>query len=119
MEEKTFLSEGGVTVTNARFIVPSQTYAVSGITSVKNSQDYPKRLYPIVCGLFGFIFLVSATGFGLFLLVIAAIWWIGQKTQYHILLTTSSGEAKALSSNDGSFISKVVNALNEAIVARG
>jgi hypothetical protein len=119
MEENTFLTEGGVTVTNARFIVPSQTYAMSGITSVKTSQDDPKRLYPILCGVFGLLLLMSATGFAILLIAVAVAWWIGQKTEFHVLLTTASGEAKALSSNNGAFISKVVHALNDAIVSRG
>lgn len=39
MAEKTFLDEGGVTVTNARFVVPAQTYAMSEITSVKSLDE--------------------------------------------------------------------------------
>lgn len=34
MSEKVFLDEGEVKVTQARFIVPAQTYAMAGITSV-------------------------------------------------------------------------------------
>jgi hypothetical protein len=41
MAERTFLDEGGVTVTNARFVVPVQTYAMSGITSVKSLKHTP------------------------------------------------------------------------------
>ncbi len=39
MEEKIFLNEGGVIVTSARFVVPSQTYAMSGVTSVKSYEE--------------------------------------------------------------------------------
>ena len=35
VQETTFFEQGNVKVTNARFIVPSQTYAMSDITSVK------------------------------------------------------------------------------------
>lgn len=34
MEERIFLKESGVVVSNARFIVPAQTFAMAGITSV-------------------------------------------------------------------------------------
>lgn len=34
MEERTFLNENGVTVTSVCFIVPKQTFAMSGVTSV-------------------------------------------------------------------------------------
>ncbi|MEK7207774.1 MAG: DUF6232 family protein [Pseudomonadota bacterium] len=119
MEEKTFFSDGGITVTNTRFIVPSQTYAMSGITSVKNSHESPKRSYPIICGVLGLVFLPGALVVGLIIAGVAIVWWLGQKTQYHVVLTTSGGEVKALSTVDGALISKVVQALNDAIVARG
>lgn len=119
MEEKSIFNEGGVTVTSARFIVPSQTYAVAGITSVKNYEERPKRSYPIGCGIVGLLFLAWVPVLGIALIVLAAIWWNGQKTKYEVLLTTAGGEVKALSSQNGQFISKVIQALNEAIVARG
>lgn len=119
MEERSFLKEGGIAVTSARFIVPSQTYAMAGVTSVKNAEESPKRSYPIVCGIIGLLFLFGVPVVGLVLIVTAVVWWIGQKRQYHVLLTTAGGEMKALSSQDGSFISRVVQALNDAIVARG
>lgn len=119
MEEQTFLNEGSVTVTNARFIVPSQTFAMAGITSVKNSEEPPKRSYPVICGIIGFLCLSGAPVFGIGLLIVAVVWWIGQKSNYHVLLATAGGEMKALSSTDGAFISKVVTAINEAMVARG
>ena len=38
MSEQTFLNEGGIQVTNARFIAKGRTYAVNGITSVCSSE---------------------------------------------------------------------------------
>lgn len=120
MEEKTFLSLDHVKVTSTRFIVPSQTFAMAGITSVKNSVERPKRAYPIWCGIFGVIALITdAYAVGVVLLVLAAVWWIGQKTQYHVVLATAGGEMTALTSRDRSYISNVVTALNDSIVARG
>lgn len=120
MEEKTFLSLDEVKVTSARFVVPSQTFAMAGITSVKNSVESPKRAYPIWCGIFGVIALIAdAYVIGILLLVLAAVWWIGQKAQYHVVLATAGGEMTALSSKDGTYISSVVKALNDSIVARG
>lgn len=119
MEEKTFLNEGGVTVTSSRFIVPEQTYAMSGITSVKNSTDYPKRTGPILVGLVGVWMLALANWYGAIPIVLCILWWISQKPTFHILLATSGGELKALSSGDAAFISRVVKSLSDAIVHRG
>ncbi|QLQ02289.1 MAG: hypothetical protein HZY77_04940 [Thiobacillus sp.] len=120
MEEQTFLSLDDVKVTSARFIVPSQTFAMAGITSVKNSEQRPTRVYPIWCGIFGVVALIAdAYAVGIGLLVLAAVWWIGQKTQYHVVLATAGGEMTALTSKDRAYISNVVKALNDSIVARG
>jgi len=56
---------------------------------------------------------------GLIILAGAIIYALGQKTEFSVLLTTSSGEVKALTSRDSEFISKVVGALNDSIVHRG
>ena len=119
MQETSFLKEGGVEVTNARFCVPAQTFAMAGITSVKNFHESPKRLYPIVCGVLGLALLAGLPVAGVGLVVLAVVWWVGQRTKYHILLATSGGEVKALTSNDGLFVAKVLDALNRAIIARG
>lgn len=132
MEEKTFLAEEGVTVTSARFIVPSQTYAMSGITSVKTSEDTPSKGGPIFCvggGLFLFyagsqssstdsllaIFIVL----GIAAIIVAIAWLAFQETQHHLVLRTASGEARAFSSRDGALVARVARALNDSIVSRG
>ena len=107
-EEQVFLNEGGVTVTNARFIVPSQTYAMSGITSVKTYEKTPSRNGPIILIVIGVLMALGgkqeAIGAVVFVLVLAVVWWIFQKIEYQVRLSTASGEA---------------NALNEAIIHRG
>lgn len=119
-EEKTFFEHGGVKVTNARFIVPSQTYAMSGITSVKFFTEKPGLALPIAAFL---IALVALSNNG-------NIWSIGipalvgvallmRKATHHVVLSTSSGETRALASKDRLFIGSVIDGLNHAIVSRG
>ncbi|SMG12479.1 DUF6232 family protein [Paraburkholderia susongensis] len=122
MDERIFLEEGGVKVTSARFIVPAQTYAMSGITSVKSKIEPAKRGGPIVVGVVGLCAMFAGLAgvvIGAILIALAVLWWRAQKGEYHVLLHSSSGEAKALSSKDESFIGRVVAALNDSIVARG
>jgi len=122
-EEQVFLNEGGVTVTNARFIVPSQTYAMSGITSVKTYEKTPSRNGPLILIIIGVLMALGgkqeAIGAVVFVLVLAVVWWIFQKIEYQVRLSTASGEATALKSKDADWIIRVVNALNEAIIHRG
>ncbi len=122
MEEKDFFNSENVSVTNARFIVRGQTYAMSGITSVKSFQDDPSRAGPIIMGIVGLLALVAGDGgvvIGLIFIACAILWWISQKKKFSVLLNTASGETEALTSHDRRFISRVVDALNEAIIYRG
>jgi len=121
-EEKTFFQYEDVTVTNARFMVASQTFAMNNITSVKASREDPKRLWPIVLIVVGVLLAVAGStnmAIGLVIGGAGAAWLLLQKTMYHVMLTTAGGETSALSSKEREYIEKVVQALNEAIVARG
>lgn len=123
MSEIVFLNESNVTVTNARFIVNGQTYALSGITSVKNRRhiEYPSRLIPIILGIVGIFFLGSKPLIGLVMIAIAVLIWVYDKKKITdtVILSTAGGEVEAISSENTEFIAKIISALNEAIVYRG
>jgi len=122
MEEKSFFNEGGISVSNSRFIAGGQTYAMSGVTSVKSFRADPSRKGPIIMGVIGVLALMgggTVTFVGLALIAGAVALWFSQKPEFSVLLYTASGEAKAHTSNDGDLISKVVAAVNDAIVHRG
>lgn len=119
--EKVYLEEGSVTVTKARFIVPAQTYAMSGITSVKAAVDQPLKGPAILGGIGVLMMFVGEAGaviFGLLLIAGAILWFIKGK-KHIVVLSSASGEAKAISSNNSGFIGRIIAALNEAIVGRG
>lgn len=116
------MNENGITVTNARFITPGQTYAMSGVTSVKKLKKDPSRKPPIILGLFGLIAMAAGeTGIlvGILCIAGAVAWWMLSRPEFTVFLSSASGEAEAFSSNDGAFIARIVDALNDAIVARG
>jgi len=120
-EEKTFFQYEDVTVTNTRFMVGAQTFAMSNITSVKASKQDPNRLWPIVLIVIGVLAMVgdgSVAVVGIFG-GSGVIWLVMQKTMYHVMLTTAGGETSALRSEQKDYIEKVVKALNDAIVSRG
>ncbi|MBI4200545.1 MAG: hypothetical protein HY535_08765 [Chloroflexi bacterium] len=118
-KEKTFFQSEEVTVTNSRFMVGSKTFAMSNITSVKASEQEPKRLYSIGLIVLGVFVLTGSVGIGVVISGIGVAWLLMQKTKYHVTLTTAAGESSALGSKQREYIEKVVQALNEAIVARG
>jgi hypothetical protein len=126
-EETILLDEGGIKVTNARFITQGQTYAMSGVTSVKSSAFQPSRLGPILLILFGgFGALASlsgrSVGVAVAMLILAAlgvVWFRSKKPVYAVMLTSASGESKAFSSNDARFVARIVSSINDAMVHRG
>ena len=122
--EQTFYENAGaVKVTNSRVVVGNQTYALSGITSVRFHQLKPKRLLPAVLMVGGFLLAKSnpdATVWQyLILSAPGAIWLLAQRSTYTVELNSSSGESRALQSKKRDFIQDVVSAINQAIVARG
>lgn len=125
--EKVFLESPGVLVTNSRFVVGTQTFAMGGVTSVKPDVDPPSRKGPIITALIGGLMVMGgltprgATGtalFGIGLVAIGIFWFLNQKSTHWVILHSASGERKALSSQDGELIAKVIAAITEAIVYR-
>ena len=119
MAEQTFFEYEDVKVTNARFISGSQTYAMSNITSVKASEQKPKRFWGILILVIGLVAAISSPAVGIVVAVCAAIYLFMQKTMYHVMLATSGGETSALKTYQREYLQKVVSAVNEAIVHRG
>jgi hypothetical protein len=122
MEDREFFSGENVYVSLTRFIVSGQTYAMSGITSVRAAQINPSRLGPILMGFIGLLCLFAggnaiAVG-GILVLGAFGIWHL-QAPEYMVVLSSASGEVRALKSHDRAYISDVVQALNDCIVARG
>ncbi len=119
MEEKVFFELNQVRVTNTRFQVDGQTYAVSNITSVKPIHEPPGRIWPVLLALFGLLPTYAGIFTGIPFAFIAAAWWYFQSHTYFVLLHTSGGETRALKSHKKDFVDQVVAAINDAIVHRG
>lgn len=121
--EKTYYTNGKVTVTNSRLIMPAQTYAMSGITSVKFEEIKPKRMLPIVL-LIGCMLIVKkmpeANAFVWAFFALPGLIWLGiQKSQFSVTLSSASGESRALTSKDAKFVRSIIDAINQAIIERG
>lgn len=118
--EKTFFEYEDVKITNARFITGGQTFAMSNITSVKTHVHAPSR----TAGALSLAFGLAASSvpphyYGLAIAAAAAAYLYQQKTIYHVMLTTAGGESSALRTYQLAYITRVVNALNQAIIHRG
>lgn len=119
MVETTFFDIGDVKVTNARFMSGTQTYAMTNVTSVKPFVEAPKRFWLIVMVIVGLLVMTNNVAVGLLIAALAAGFLYLQKTKYHLVLSTASGETKALWTHDRSYLDGIINALNQAIIHRG
>jgi type IV secretory pathway TrbF-like protein len=123
MQEEVFFDRDGVKVTNARFVVHAQTYAMNGVTSVKSHVTPPNRGGLIVAAIVGVLMVIVLSGAAKILgvaVAAGAIWMLTQQKSLHaVFLSSASGEVQALSNTDEDYINGVVNALNEALIHRG
>ena len=133
MEEHIFFEDKNTKITNTRFVVSNQTYAMSSVNSVKviANDITPSKNGAMIVGVIGILFLAmhisnapSTLGGYVFpttMLAWSTYWLKSIKTQYEhiIVLTTSSGEMSALKNNDEVYIKNVEKSLIQAIVHRG
>ena len=75
-------------MTDARFVVGSQTYAIRNITSVKGIEIIPGPIGRL----------------------------LGYKSMFAVVLSTAGGEIRAYESKDSDLIGDVLETLNQAIV---
>lgn len=135
MAEQILFDKAGVKVSNARFVAGAYTYAVAAITSVRFTRNPPNRALPtILWGVGGFLLLgavesggeagagVTALAASVVVIVcggLGALAWFGMRSSYSVRIRTAGGESDAFKAKDRQLVSEVVQALNDAIVARG
>ncbi|HSY09661.1 MAG TPA: DUF6232 family protein [Candidatus Dormibacteraeota bacterium] len=126
-QESLFFQSGNVTVTNARFIVGTQTFAIRGITSVQSVMTPVSYAGPGLVGLASLLFMAVEFFHGEIFIgiwgipILAACIWImiRQKPTFAVVLRTAGGEITAYKSANRNDIAQIIQALNEAIVSHG
>jgi len=113
-------------VTNARFIVGAQTFAMRGITSVQGIETPASYGWPALLSLLGLLMALGlfsgAIGLGVFgvLILAAGIWlFTRQKPTFAVVLRTAGGEVTAYQSKNRDHIAEIIRALNDAIISHG
>lgn len=126
MAEQTLFESNGVTVTTSRVQVRETTYALANITSVRSLVE-PRSVGPIVAGVSfiavsALVVWLGGVGVGLlgvFFGAICVAYFFTTKAKYWIFIGTAGSEQKAIHSNEPVWTAKVVEAINNAIIARG
>lgn len=121
MAEQIFFENGKVTITQSQFVVENQTFALNSIKSIKTGTIPPSRRLSGNTAIIGALCLsLDALFFvvGLMLLAVAGFLWKNGKVQHSIILTTASGDQKALASDNEEYIKQVFSVLNQALASR-
>lgn len=118
MDIKVFYKEGGVSVTNRRFIANGKIYAIKDISSAQLKVIPPKRSYAMACIMMGLLFTLHEGGLfviGGFSVVAGLLMWIFFKTNFAISLHTPAGEQLVMLGNHKPQAEKVMAALDAAM----
>jgi hypothetical protein len=135
-DERTFLDEHNVYVSNSRVVIHGTTYATANVTSVRKTYTPAKTgcaallvVVGALAALGGLTAMLGAGGksddgigalfMGVVLLAIGFLWFQSLKPVYHVMLASSSGERQGLSSMDEGLVDRTTAAIAEAIIYRG
>ena len=126
--EETVYSDSDVKVTTARVICGATTYELKNITSVKMGDTPPNAIPTLVTIVIGLCVLITALArlkfdasfvflFVVGIAVIAfAVRHVHQLTpDYHLFISSPSGEVQAFTSKDQSQVERIVAGVKEAI----
>ena len=147
-EEKIFFQQNNVLVSQSRLVIGDKTYVLRNISSVSTASNCSikkpsKTFYKILVGIASILLFQKIITIGLYLevtkevpfsdyvkvvlyigLIIFSIYTMSKlKTQYFysyfVRISSNSGTSDVLNSPDKSYIQKVVDALNQAIIYNG
>ena len=130
-QEKTIFQEGNIHITDKRAVLGAKTYSIANITSVSTVENKPSACFPFVLISLGFLAVLSyiimlfssestpsVLIIGLIMVGIGFLIVRSQSTSYKIKIGSASGEIDGMTSKDKELISRIVKAMNEAIIMR-
>ncbi|HWU65372.1 MAG TPA: DUF6232 family protein [Methylophilus sp.] len=121
MDRKVFFSDGGIIISDSRFIASGYIYNIRDITSVRLGViEAPRWL-----GIFGMgsglvLMLMEDTLFvvGGCFIALGVMVGVFSKTRYAVILETATGEHRVFSDTSKHYIERVICALDAAMVHR-
>ncbi len=119
--EINFYQDVNVTVTQSRYVTNSKTYAMRNISSVHTFEIVKSKTLPFILIVVGLLFALidEARIIGFILLAIGFITLFLIENEFAVRISTNSGEVNSIVSKDKTYVQKIVDALNNAIIHRG
>jgi len=122
MDRKVFFSDGGIIISDSRFIASGYIYNIRDIISARQAVIAPPRglaVFSISIGLLcllneGMLFVVGGCAIAL-----GVMTWLFTRTTYAVMLKTVTGEHAVLRDRNSGYVEQVIQALNAALLNRG
>lgn len=133
-DERVFLNESNVYVSNTKVVLNGTTYATANLTSVAKRMTPAKMGCAVVLIVVGALALLGAVlqfksddagiSFGVIIVAgvilgVGILWAWSLKPTYHVYLATAAAERPGLTSKDEPLIDRVTGAISDAITHRG
>ena len=125
--ERVFLAEGNIRVTATRVVVGGQTFAMRNVSSVKGVVHQESKANDYIFGAIGIALVLYGLSGAKWALILGAILFafsyiegrFMKKPSFSVVLSTSGGETEAFRTKDSTFAAAIVDAINQAMIARG
>jgi hypothetical protein len=121
MDRKVFFSDGGVIISDSRFIASGYIYNISDLSAVRLEVVEPQRWLALFSIVLGLVFLLIEDALfvvGGFFIALGIMIGVFAKTRYAVILKTNTGEHRVLLDRNRDYIAQVVYALDAAIINR-
>ena len=124
-----YYNNDSVYVDSTRYKVEGTTYPINGITSV-SAEKYEKptrHISGFILTVLGIIFFLLSYRYNLFFIIIGLLFFLpglarlmdNPNATYSVKILTAAGEHNTLMSENEPMISDIIEAINQAIIARG
>jgi hypothetical protein len=118
MDENLLFSHADITISPQHLKVDGKTYAIADIQQVESRLVEPKRILALIllfCGVALLLDEGSLFALGGFCVLLGIVLWVAGGTRYLVVIHTSSGEQRVVTSSDRLFTEKVIHALDTAM----
>lgn len=121
MDRKVFFSDGGVIISDNRFIGSGYIYNIRDLTAARLGIIEPPRWLALFSVVLGLVLLLTEDALfvvGGFFISLGIMAGIFSQTRYAVILQTATGEHRVLLNRSRGYILQVVDALDAAICHR-
>ncbi|WP_029147044.1 DUF6232 family protein [Methylophilus sp. 5] len=122
MDRKVFFSDGGIIISDSRFIASGYIYNIRDIISARQAVIKPPRALALFSISIGLLFLLNEGRLfvvGGCAIALGVMTWIFTRTTYAVMLKTATGEHAVLRDRNSGYVAQVIQALDAALVNRG